>query len=172
MINIYKCNSLQDYHTLLSMYPNVRWFDGGECEHNPRSSIPAAFYVSTETTPPLMDVSEVETAQFNVDEFPSSYQFAELTPQLNVVDVLRVFLKHHNVYEEFKHLSLTSSVCRPRAFTRANKAIDQCGFRWMDAEEGEQRWSLLEHKWEQLCSDFNISEVQIGQYHNELFSKD
>lgn len=168
MINIYKCNSLQDYHTLLSMYPNVRWFDGGECEHNPRSSIPAAFYVSTETTPPLMDVSEVETAQFNVDEFPSSYQFAELTPQLNVVDVLRVFLKHHNAYDEFKHLASIAKACSPKAYTRANQAIGLCGFVW----EGKTNWLLLDRKWKQLCKDFNISEVQIGKYHDELFSKD
>ena len=172
MINIYKCNSLQDYHTLLSMYPNARWFDGGECERNPSFGIPAAFYVSTETTPPHMDVSGIETAQFHVDRYPSSYQFAELVPQLNVIDVLRVFLKHHNVYEEFKRLALISDNCKPRTYTRTNRAINQCGFRWMDTEEGEQRWSLLEQKWKQLCNDFNISEVKIGQYHDELFSKD
>ena len=172
MINIYKCNSLQDYHTLLSMFPNVRWFDGGECEHNPRSSIPAAFYVNTETTPLLMDVSEVETAQFNVDRYPNSYQFAELIPQLNVIDVLRVFLKHHNVYEEFKRSALISNTCKPKASTRANQAIGQCGFDWADHRTKSHSWVQLEDKWKLLCRNFNISEAQIGQYHDELFSKD
>lgn len=172
MISIYKCNSLQDYHTLLSMYPNARWFDGGECERTPRFGIPAAFYVNTETTPSLIDVSGISVAQFHVDNYPSSYQFAELVPQLNVIDVLRVFLKHHNVYEEFKRLALISNTCKPRISTRANQAIDQCGFKWMDTTESEQRWALLEQKWKQLCSDFNVSEAQIGQYHDELFSKD
>ena len=169
MINIYKCNSLQDYHTLLSMYPNACWFDGGECERNPRFGIPAAFYVNTDTILPFMDLSGIETAQFHVDSYPSRYQFAELVPQLNVIDVLRVFLKHHNVYEEFKRLALISNTCKPRISTRANQAIDQCGFKWMDSE---QRWLLLEQKWKQLCGDFNISGVPIGKYHDELFSKD
>lgn len=172
MVNIYKCNSLQDYHTLLSMYPNARWWDGGECEHNPSFVIPSAFYISTETIPPLMDASGIETAQLHVDRFPNNYQFAELVPQLNVIDVLRVFLKHHNVYEEFKHLALTSHTYKPRESSHAIEAIDRCGFKWIDTKEGEQRWLLLERKWKQLCRDFNLSSLRIGQYHNELFSKD
>ena len=146
MINIYKCNSLQDYHTLLSMYPNARWFDGGECERTPRFGIPAAFCVNTETTPSLIDVSGISVAQFYVDNYPSSYQFAELVPQLNVIDVLRVFLKHHNVYEEFKHLALTSATCKPRASTLANKAIDRCGFIWADHRTRPYTWVQLEQK--------------------------
>ena len=172
MINIYKCNSLQDYHTLLSMYPNARWFDGGECERNPRFGIPAAFYVNTETAIPHMYVSGFRTAQFRVDNYSGSYQFAELIPQLNVIDVLRVFLKHHNVYEKFKQLALTSDTCKPSASTRANKALAQCGFRWRDHRTRIYIWVQLEQKWKQLCRDFNISEAQIGQYHDELFSKD
>lgn len=172
MINIYKCNSLQDYHTVLSMYPNARWFDDGECERNPSFGIPAALFVSTKTTPPLMDVSGIETAQFHVDRFPSHYQFAKLIPQLNVIDVLRAFLKHHNVYDEFKYLSSISVTFKPRTHTYANQAISQCGFKWVDTKEGGQRWLLLEHKWKQLCRDFNIFKVPIGKYHDELFSKD
>ena len=172
MINIYKCNSLQDYHALLSMLPNVRWYDGNECERNPSFGIPAVLYVSTINTSPLIAVRSIETAQYHVNNFPRIYQFAELVPQLNVIDVLRVFLKHHNVYEEFKHLALTSNICKPRAYTRANQAIDQCGFRWGDHRTRAYTWVQLEQKWNQLCSDFNISGVPIGKYHDELFSKD
>lgn len=172
MVNIYICNSLQDYHTLLSMYPNARWYDGNECERNPNFGMPAAFYVFTKTNSTFMDARGIEVAQLHVDNFPSHYQFAELAPQLNIIDVLRVFLKHHNVYEEFKHLALTSETCRPIASTIASRAIDRCGFDWGDHRTKAYIWVGLEYKWKQLCDNFNISEARIGQYHDELFSKD
>ena len=176
MIKVYKCNSPEDYHKLLDMYPGSCWSGGDleDCEKNDidNSIYPLAILVNADENPTLIDYSSIESATWYVHANSNSYAFVEFPELLNPIDVLRTFLKHHNVYDDFKQLAQESSVCKPYRNTTARNAIDECGFSWTNTPYLSSFWNNLEEKWYMLCNHFSIGNKVIGKYHKELFSKD
>lgn len=74
------------------------------------------------------------------------------------LDVLRIFLKHHDAYNNYgNNVNGSAPFFLDHPGSKAVTMIVRCGFDWKRSPEGLAYWSQLNLKWQALCKAFNIT---------------
>ena len=82
---------------------------------------------------------------------------------LSHIDILCVFLKHHNSYGAYvSNHNSTAHFYTNRPGALVNDMIVLCGFDWSKSLEGAHYWRTLNRKWYKLCTKFNLVNVEIS----------
>ena len=78
------------------------------------------------------------------------------------LDILRIFLKHHNAHNNYVNNRDGSALFfldYPDSMTY--QMLDQCGFDWGKSPEGTFYWNQLNKKWIDLCKEFNLTTKRV-----------
>lgn len=74
------------------------------------------------------------------------------------LDILRIFLKHHNAHNNYvNNRDGSAPFFLDYPPYKVSQMLYQCGFDWKTSPEGTLYWLHLNQKWQALCKTFNLT---------------